>query len=94
MTGGIRVGPVILDGSDYGQKRGATIAPEQLAKMKSDAQLIFAARDMLSDHKENVRLLSLVIHDLQGRVEGGKLAALQQCLDRSKASVAKAEGRS
>jgi hypothetical protein len=34
-------------------------------------------------HQQNARLLGLVIHDLVGRVEGGKLAALEQCRERA-----------
>lgn len=56
----------------------------------ANATLIAAAPDMLADHQENARLLALVIQDLQGRVDGSKLAALTQCLDRSRAAIAKA----
>jgi hypothetical protein len=59
----------------------------------ANAHLIAAAPDMLAAHQENARLLSLVIHDLQGRIDGGKLAALQQCVDRSRAAIAKATGK-
>lgn len=42
-------------------------------------------------HKENARLLTLVAHDLQGRVEGGKLAAIVQCADRSRAALTQSQ---
>lgn len=48
MTGGIRSGPAVLDGSDYGQKRCAEIAPEVKARMLADAALISAAPDLLA----------------------------------------------
>ena len=43
-------------------------------------------KSLADDHAENARLLRLVIHDLQGRVEAGKLAALVQCADRAQAA--------
>lgn len=58
----------------------------------ANARLIAAAPDMLAEHEAIARLLSLVIHDLQGRVERDKLAALSQCLDRSQSAIAKATG--
>lgn len=68
-----------------GRKRAISKSEE-----RANARLISAAPDMLADHQENARLLSLVIHDLQGRVEVGKIAALSQCLDRSRAAIKKA----
>ncbi|MCK5445679.1 MAG: hypothetical protein KAI73_08650 [Rhodospirillaceae bacterium] len=47
MTGGLRVGPVVLDGADYGQKRCASIEPDALNQMYADARLIAAAPDLL-----------------------------------------------
>jgi hypothetical protein len=38
---------------------------------------------MREAHAENARLLGLVGHDLQGRVDGGKLAAINQCAYRA-----------
>ena len=57
---------------------------------EADARLIAAAPEMLDAHNENIRLLKLLIHDLQGRVEGGKLSALITILDRSQDVVKKA----
>ncbi len=48
MTCGVRAGPAVLDGSDYGQKRCAEIAPEAKARMLADASLIAAAPDLLA----------------------------------------------
>lgn len=47
MTGGVRAGPALLDGSDYGQKRCAELDPEAKARMLADAALIAAAPDLL-----------------------------------------------
>lgn len=47
MTGGVKVGPVYLDGAQYGQKTCAEIEADQLARMMADARLIAAAPDLL-----------------------------------------------
>lgn len=56
MTGGVRVGPAVLDGRDYGQKRCAEIDPELKARMLADAALIAAALDMLAALEKLARL--------------------------------------
>ncbi len=56
MTGGIRSGPAVLDGSDYGQKRCAEIDPDAKARMLADAALIAAAPDMLAALEKLARL--------------------------------------
>jgi hypothetical protein len=43
MTGGVRAGPAVLDGADYGQKRCKPIEPEDLERMLADAALIALA---------------------------------------------------
>ncbi len=43
MTGGMRAGPVVLDASDYGQKRCVLISDETLAALRADAEYIAAA---------------------------------------------------
>lgn len=43
MTGGVRVGPVVLDGADYGQRRCQPIEPADLARMMADAHMIAGA---------------------------------------------------
>jgi len=48
MTGGIQVGPAILDGKDYGQISCKDILPESLARMQADAHLISAAPELLA----------------------------------------------
>lgn len=47
MTGGIRSGPAVLDGRDYGQKSCEELDLEAKAKMLADAALIAAAPDLL-----------------------------------------------
>lgn len=54
MTGGVRVGPAVLDGGDYGQKRCAEIDPEAKARMLADAALIAASPDLLTALEEAV----------------------------------------
>jgi hypothetical protein len=57
---------------------------------EANARLIAAAPDMLADHQENARVLGFLVNELQGRIDGGKLAALCACLNRSNAAIAKA----
>ncbi len=47
MTGGVRAGPVCLDGNNYGQKNCTPLEPEALARMMADAHLIAAAPQLL-----------------------------------------------
>lgn len=47
MTGGVKAGPVYLDGAQYGQRPGEDIEPDQLERMMADARLIAAAPDLL-----------------------------------------------
>lgn len=54
MTGGVRAGPAVLDGSDYGQKRCRDIGPEAKARMLADAALIAAAPDLLEALRDMV----------------------------------------
>lgn len=42
-------------------------------------------------HRENIRLLSLVAHDLVGRIEGGKVAAIHTAIDRALTALAEGE---
>jgi hypothetical protein len=51
-----------------------------------------AAPLMLKAHEENARILRFLVNELQGRIEGGKLAALAHCLDRSADAVKAATG--
>ena len=80
MTGGIRVGPVILDGADYGQKRCTPIEPEALERMKADARLIAAAPAML------IALRAILFQTAQGSV-----LDRDACITQARAVVAKAE---
>jgi hypothetical protein len=60
MTGGVRAGPAVLDGADYGQKRCKPIEPEDLERMLADAALIAAAPSFAAEvvrlTEENERL--------------------------------------
>jgi hypothetical protein len=51
-----------------------------------------AAPKMLAAHEENARILGFLVNELQGRVDGGKLIALAQCLARSRAAIEAATG--
>jgi hypothetical protein len=46
MTGGVRVGNVVLDGRDYGQKPCKPISKKDLARLMSDARLIALSPDL------------------------------------------------
>jgi hypothetical protein len=81
-----------ISGAQYFADVHVLATDADTARAEADARLIAAAPDMLAEHEANARLLALVIHDLVGRVERGKLAALQQCLDRSNEVIAKARG--
>ena len=59
MTGGIRVGPVTLDGYDYGEAMCDKIAPEQLARMEADARLISAAPEMVNILRDAIAILEM-----------------------------------
>lgn len=49
---------------------------------------LLAEREALrAAHAENDRLLRLVAHDLQGRVDASKLGAIMQCADRARAAL-------
>lgn len=52
MTGGIRVGPVVIDGANYGQELCEPIEPEALARMMADAHIISAALGMFATLQE------------------------------------------
>ena len=52
MTAGIRVGPVVLDGSDYGQNRCEAMSTDARARMEADGALIAPAPDLLAALEE------------------------------------------
>ena len=47
MTAGIRCGPAVLDGGNYGQQRCMPMTPTSRERMQADARLIAAAPDLL-----------------------------------------------
>lgn len=61
-------------------------------EMIANAYLIAAAPDMYSRHEEDIRILGYLLNELTGRVEAGKLAALEKMRDSKVALLAKARG--
>lgn len=47
MTGGVRIGPVVLDARDYGQKNSWGDKPWDRDRMEADARLIESIHDLL-----------------------------------------------
>lgn len=80
MTGGVRAGPVVLDGGGYGQKSCQPISAEGLARIMADARLIAAAPE-LREALEN-----LFIHVGMGW-------EVDDCLKAAEAVLAKVDGR-
>lgn len=58
----------------------------------ANARLIAVAPDLLEAHTENARILRLLWSELQGRVDAGKLAALDACLQRCDYAIDLANG--
>lgn len=81
MTAGLTVGPVTLDGADYGQNAGGDITDAQRAHMEADAALIGAAPEVLG-----------ALKNLLAEVECGTALECPLC-DAARAAIAKAEGR-
>lgn len=80
-----------VDGEESGDVAIAQCHFNTRERSEANAALIVRAVNnhdaLVKAHEENIRLLSLVIHDLQGCVEGRKLSALNQCVERSRAAL-------
>jgi hypothetical protein len=88
MTGGIKVGPVYLDGSDYGQLACRPLPAEGRARLDADARLISAAPDLLE------ALTKVVEWNGMRGYDDKLLPAGKQCPEIADAmrAIAKAEG--
>lgn len=82
MTAGLTVGPVTLDGADYGQNAGGDITDAQRAHMEADAALIAAAPELLHALQQ--------LYAATPDNEGGELG--NACMI-ARAAIAKAEAR-
>lgn len=82
-----------------GDKRAEHCLECAVLRLKEDANAagaLLAERDRLraenerlrEAHRENNRLLGLVAHDLTGRVEGGKVAAIYTAINNALAALA------
>lgn len=58
MSAGVRAGPAVLDGADYGQRRSAEMEPDAKERMMADAALIAAAPDLLAAARAVVYLFA------------------------------------
>lgn len=89
MTGGIRVGPVVLDANRYGQRRSYDEKPWDRERMEADASLIAAAPDLLAACEGCADLLRML--DRLGFVPGGY--SPDGALADAEAAIAKARGQ-
>lgn len=82
MTGGVKAGPVYLDGASYGQDTCTRISEDQLSRMMADARLIASA----PDQNEALELTQILLERL----------GLEQSdeYQRNAAALAKARGES
>ncbi len=94
MTGGIRVGPVMLDGRDYGQKRCHDISDDQRARMEADSRLIAAAPDLYEALERDERLFSAMceILDADALLDHVSMAVIRERRDAARSALAKARG--
>ncbi len=87
MTGAIRVGPLMLDGADYGQRSCEKISADGLARMMADAHLIAAAHDMLSALQDGLDLAD----GFEGISRNNAMNLLSEFADKARAAIAKAQ---
>jgi hypothetical protein len=84
MTAGVRIGPVVLDGEDYGQVRCKEMSAEAKERMMADAHMISAVTEMYAALNELVS--TIIIDDEEG------LATFLDPIQRAQAALAKARG--
>jgi hypothetical protein len=90
MTSAICVGPVTLDGADYGQERCQDMTVEQRARMEADAHFIARA---VNCHEELLAALKAIVDsDIAQREEDEGRVSPE--LTGARVAIAKAEGRS
>ena len=86
LTVGIRVGPALLDGCQYGQEwtgAGADLTAEQKARMEADARLIAAAPCLLATLETLVTALDAHIN-YEDTLDVDAILAARAALSRAK----------
>ena len=70
MTGGVRAGPVVLDGADYGQKPCVDLHMDDHFRMMADAHLIASAPDMFAASPRASEMLRIAAKVLRASSDG------------------------
>jgi hypothetical protein len=78
----------LLDEAEKAQRKGHLVLAEVCRDASDQLGLVIDERDRLRGAlREIARLGSLVTNDLQGRVEGGKVMAVQRMADTARAAL-------